>query len=362
MHIRKVGFMSMLVVLGASVAQAQPAPEPGFRLSTGDPGALIVERILVKVNGELVTQSDLEEAQIAALSQLPTRPQSDIELRQMMGELTPNLVATTIDELLLAQRGREMGFSLTDEQFDEIIDGIKAENNFDDEQLVAALSETEGLTMTDLRGMMEERMLVQQVQQFEVADRITMTGTEAREYYDANLDEFTTPATVTLREIVIAVPEGTGPLAAAGGERASEIAEATRTRVMAGEDFATVAAEVSNAASRDNGGLIGPVNLPDLAGAVRARVEALAVGEVGAVARTAAGLQILKLEAKTESSPIPFDDIRESIVQSVAESRQAKALNDYLDRLREAAIIEWKDDNLKQIYEAVVAARASSGV
>jgi hypothetical protein len=47
----------------------------------------------------------------------------------------------------------------------------------------------------------------------------------------------------------------------------------------------------------------------------------------------------------------------------VAESRQAKALNDYMGRLREAAIIEWKDDGLKQIYDAVVAARAaSSGV
>ena len=363
MQIRTLGFVSVLTVLGASVAQAQPATEPGFALSTGTPGALVVERILVKVNGELITQSDLEEAQVAALSLLPTRPQTDIELRQVMRELTPELVATTIDELLLAQRGQEMGFTLTDDQFDEIIDGIKVENDFDDEQLVSALAETEGLTMAGLRVMMEQRMLIQQVQQVEVNNRIVMTGTEAREYYDANLDEFTIPATVTLREIVIAVPEGTGPLAAAGAARASDIAEATLARVMAGEDFAEVAAEASTAASKENGGLIGPVNLPDLADAVRARVEALAVGDVGTVERTAAGFQILKLEAKIESSPIPFDGIREAIVQSVAESRQAKALNDYMGRLREAAIIEWKDDGLKQIYDAVVAARAaSSGV
>ena len=360
MQIRTLGLVSMLAVLGTGVAQAQAPTEPGFTLSTGTPGALIVERILVKVNGELLTQSDLEEAQVAALAQLPNRPQSDAELRQMMQELTPELVATTIDELLLSQRGREMGFELTDDQFDEIIDGIKVENNFDDEELVAALADTEGLTMANLRVMMEQRMLIQQVQQVEVANRIVMTGTEAREYYDANLDEFTIPATVTLREIVIAVPEGTGPLAAAGAERASELADATLERVMAGEDFAAVAAAVSAAASKENGGLIGPVNLPDLAQAVRTRVEALAVGEVGAVARTTAGFQILKLEAKTESSPIPFDGIRESIVESVATSRQAKALNDYLGRLRESAIIEWKDNNVQQIYEGVVAARAAS--
>ena len=115
MQIRTLGLVSMLAVLGTGVAQAQAPTEPGFTLSTGTPGALIVERILVKVNGELLTQSDLEEAQVAALAQLPNRPQSDAELRQMMQELTPELVATTIDELLLSQRGREMGFELTDD-------------------------------------------------------------------------------------------------------------------------------------------------------------------------------------------------------------------------------------------------------
>ncbi len=361
MQTRALGFIFVSAVLGTGVAQAQTAPpEPGFTLSSNVPGALVIERILVKVNGELVTQTDLEEAQIVALRQRTAQPLPDAELRQIMQELTPDLIADIVDNLLLVQRGRELGFTLSDDQFDEIVDGIKVENGFDDDQLVTALAETEGMTLATLRGTMEKQMLLQQVRQVEVNSRIVMTGTEAREYYDEHLDEFTNPATVTLREIVVAVPEGTGPLAIAGAERAAATAAAIHARVMGGEDFAQVASEVSSAASKANGGLIGPINLPDLAEAVRGRVEKLGIGDIGAVERTAAGYQILKLEARTDAAAIPFDGIRESIVDSVAESRQAEALNDYLVRLREAAIIDWKDDGLRQIYNAVVSARAAA--
>ncbi len=363
MTIRTLGLVSVLTAMAAGLAQGQPAGEPGFRLTSGDPTALIIERILVKVNGELFTQSDLEEAQIAELRLLPTPPQADAELRQTIQELTPELVGRIIDELLLTQRGREMGFTLSDAQFEEIVDGIKVENGFDDEQLVAALAESEGMTMADLRTSVEERMLIQQVEQVEVNNRIVMTGTEAREYYDEHLDEFSVPATVTLREIVVGSPPATGPLAAAGGAGSKATADAAHSRVTAGEDFAAVASEVSTAPSKENGGLIGPLNLSDLAEGIRARVEALEVGEISEVTETPSGYQILTLEAKTETTPIPFDSVRDSIVQSVAASRQADERNDYLARLREAAIIEWKDENLKQIYEAVVAARVStSGV
>ncbi len=357
--------MVVVVVLGAGLAQAQSAPdEAALRLSSNVPGALVVERILVKVNGDLVTQTDLEEAQIAAIQGLPTRPQTDAELQRVMQEMTPELFVNTVDNMLLEQRGREMGFSLSDDQFNEVVDGIMVENGFEEEEeLIEALAETDGMTMLTLREVLETQMLIQQVQSAEVNSRIVMTGTEAREYYDDHLDEFTNPATVTLREIVVATPEGTGPLATAGAERAAATAEAAHARVRDGEDFALVVSEVSTAASKANGGQIGPINLTDLAETVRTRVEQLEVGDVSGVEQTAAGYQILKLEAMTPAMPIEFDDIRASIVNSVAESRQDKELNDYLADLRAAAIIEWKDENLRQIYEAFVAARvAASGV
>ena len=39
-----------------------------------------------------------------------------------------------IDEMLLMQRGKELGYKLTDEQFKRIVDNIRKENKLDDEQ------------------------------------------------------------------------------------------------------------------------------------------------------------------------------------------------------------------------------------
>ena len=119
--------------------------------------------ILVTVNGLPVTQTDLETARTNALRQEP--PQTDAERQQVIQEITPALIANAVDELLLVQRGRELGYALSAEQFQGILDGIKEENNFDDEQLVARLQRDEGMTLQELRDVMERQMLVTQVWQ-----------------------------------------------------------------------------------------------------------------------------------------------------------------------------------------------------
>ena len=348
-----------LAAVGAGLALVQPAQAQA--LSSNTPGAIVLERILVKVNGGLITQTDLEAAQISALRSRAVPPQTDAELRQVVQEITPELIVNVVDELLLVQRGRELGYALSEEQFQDIVDGIKEENNFDDEQLVAALQRDEGMTLPDLRDLMERQMLVGQVQQIEILGRVSITLTEAREYYDTHLEEFTQPATVTLQEILIAVPAEGGALNVARDDQAKTAAEAARARVVAGEDFGQVASEVSDAASKANGGLIGPIDLADLAESVRERIEALEVGAVGEIERTTAGYQILKLGSATQPTATPFDDVRESIMDNVFNERRLQALDEYVNALRTEAIIEWKDEGLKRVYDESLANRDSTG-
>ena len=344
-HVMQV--ITGLVALGAALASALPAQAQS--LITNTPGAIVLERILVKVNGDMITQTDLETAQITALRLRGVPPQTDAELRQVIQEITPGLIVGVVEELLLVERGRVLGYALSDEQFEEILDGIKEENDIDDEELLVALERDEGMTLSQLRDVMERQMLVSQVQQVEILGRVSITDTEAREYYDTHLDEFTEPATVTLREILTAAPQEATTSAVTGDDRAK--AEAARARVLAGEDFGQVASEVSDAASKANGGLIGPIDLVDLAESVREQIEALEVGSVGEIERTPAGYQILKLESATEPTPEPFDDVRENILDSVFNERRLRALDEYLNRLRDEAIIEWMDEGLKGLYD-----------
>ncbi len=341
-------FVLMGVFTGAVSAAAQS-------LTSGTPGAVVFERILVKINGDLITQTDLEQAQISALRTRPVPPQTDAELQRVLQEVTPDVIVNSVDQMLLVQRGREMGYALDDEQFEEILEGIKEENSMTDEELVVALEQEQGINLAQLRGVMEEQMLVGQVQQDQVLRRVSMTDTEAFEYYETHPEEFTEPATVTLREVLITVPIEGGALNVARENEARALAESALTRARGGEAFEVIVSELSDAVSAANGGLIGPIPLADLAGAVRNRIVGIEVGEVSEVERTPAGYQILKLESSTAAAPGPFDEVRDQIVDSVFNERRLEALNRYLTTLRSEAIIEWMDDGLKRLYEGQVA-------
>ena len=142
--------------------------------------------------------------------------------------------------------------------------------------------QAEGMTIDDLRQVMERQMLINQVQQVEIMAKVTLTDIEAREYYENNLNDYTEPATVTMREILIRVPEGGGgSVNVAADESAQREAAEARQRVLAGEDFALVAVAVSDAASKANGGLIGPLDLAVVNDTVQAVLVTMEIGEVG---------------------------------------------------------------------------------
>ena len=344
-------------VLAAAVATgtvfAQEATEP----LSGRPsvsGGQILQRVLVKVNGEIFTQTDLETAQIDVIRQSGVRPTTDVELRQALLEVTPKVISTAVDELLIIQQGRQLGYQLRDEQFQDLVNGIKEENNFDtDEEFHEALMQGEGMTIDDLRQVMERQMLINQVQQVEIFAKVTLTDIEAREYYENNLNDYTEPATVTMREILIRVPEGGGgSVNVAADESAQREAAEARQRVLAGEDFALVAVAVSDAASKANGGLIGPLDLAVVNDTVQAVLVTMEIGEVAPPVRTPLGYHVLQLVERTEPTPRPFEEVRDTIGNSVFSERRVKEYLSYLDRLRDEAVIEWKDELLEQAFEA----------
>jgi hypothetical protein len=97
----------------------------------------IVEQVLVKVNGDIITKSEFEQRQVAMLRQRPefanVTPESQ-ELRKAIAEVTPELILNAVDELLLVQQGRELGYALGDEQFNSILENIRKENKIETEE------------------------------------------------------------------------------------------------------------------------------------------------------------------------------------------------------------------------------------
>ena len=348
-----------LAVAAPSAAQTLGGSSP--ETATG----IILERILVKVNGDIVTQTELEERQIGLIRQRGLQARNDAELVQALQEVTPEVISGAVDELLLIQRARELGYQFSDEQFEEILGDLMEENGFETEDdFKEALAQSEGMTLDDLRRVMERQILINQVQQIEVLGPVTLTEVEAREHYEANIAQYTAPATVTMREILVRVPEGLVGADIVADDQARLEAEQARQRVLDGEEYELVAVAVSDAASKANGGLIGPIDASLLSDTLLDVLAGLDVGDVTEPIRTPLGYQVLRLEARTQPEPTPFEEVRERISENVFNDRRLAEYARYLDRLRTEADFDWKDDRLKQAfddYETVRASRLSQG-
>ena len=343
-----LGLVTIMVTADV-LAQEAPVVVSG---RPSEPNGQILQRILVKVNGDIITQTDLERAQVDAIRQGGLRATTEAELRQALVEVTPQVISAAVDELLIVQQGRELGYHLNDEQFEDLVESIKTENNFaSDEEFREALMQSEGMNVDDLRQTMERQMLINQVQQVEILRKVVLTDSEAREHYENNLNEYTEPETLTMREILIRVAEGIGgTVNVAADDQARHEAEEARLRILAGEDFSLVAIAVSDAASKANGGLIGPIDLTFVNDTVQTALLGLETEEISQPIRTPAGYHILQLVERTEPTPLPFEEVRDAIGNSVFSERRVAEYRNYIDRLRNEAVIEWKDAQLEEAF------------
>lgn len=328
------------------------------------PSADILEQVLVKVNGDIITKTDLEQRQIAALRQKNPnlRANDEAALQRALAEITPEVIVDAVDELLIVQRGRELGYAMSTEQFNSIVENIKKENKLEDEEQFNAALAQEGLTMADLRRQLERTMIVQRVQQVEVMSKLQVTDAELKMYYDSHKESFTTKPQLTLREILVSVPVSERGVNVGVEEEARTRADDIRKRLMAGEPFARLAADLSDSPSKANGGLVGPITLDVLAPDLQQALQSLKAGDLTQVLRTSRGFQIVKLETLEEARIKPFDDSRDEIADRIANEKRRGEFSKFLEKLRGQAIIDWKNDEIKKAWELGLQQAASQTV
>jgi peptidyl-prolyl cis-trans isomerase SurA len=330
--------------------------------------AEVIEQVLIKVNGEIVTKTELEDRQVTALRQmgqpadLKNNP-SDAQLRKMLDDVTPDLVVTIVDEMLVLQRGKELGYKMSEEQFQSYLDNIKKDSKIETEEQFQAALKQENMTMTELRKNVEKTVIMSRVQQNEVVGRLAVSEADARRFYEAHKSEFTTPQSITLREILVTVPgsatvPGAGTVAGAAktfnvglDEEARQKAADIRQRAIGGESFEKLATDLSDAPSRANAGLIGPLNLSDLSPDLQKLIGGMKAGEVSQVLRSPTGYQILKLEVSSASETLPFEQARDQISERVFAEKRKDEFDKYLKKLRTQAIIEFRNDDIKKAYD-----------
>lgn len=260
---------------------AQRVAEPRVVATPGD-------HIVAVVNRDLVTSVELGARQAmirqSALRAGQAVPPADALRSQALDSL--------IEERVIVTHARELGWRIDDAEVDRAVQSVASQNQMTLEQLRERL-QIEGLDMVRFRNQLRDQIAVERTREQEVIARIVVDDADIDRALEAEREAARANAEINIAQILVAVPEGAdGTVLAERRLRAEQVL----ARVRAGEDFAAVARELSDDASRERGGELGlrpPARLPDLfVDAVRG----LEAGQVAAApVRSGAGFHVLKL-------------------------------------------------------------------
>jgi parvulin-like peptidyl-prolyl isomerase len=282
----------------------------------------IVERVVAKANGGIVTLSEFEARQVAAVQSARVPPD---QIEAYLRDNNQRILQEAIDDVILLKRGEQQGVRVRPEYIDELIDGIKKENNIASDQELADQLRREGMSLGDLRRSLERSIVKRQVLARELEPKTVVTDAEALAEYQRNLDRYRRPESVHLFEIV-APTEG----------RAKEIV----TRARGGADFAELARAHSTAASRERGGDLGTVTRGDLAPELEKVAFSLPLGGVSDPLAADGGWRVLRVAARNEASVASFEEMKGAITQQLSQTKMVREYEAYIANLRKQADIQ----------------------
>ena len=107
----------------------------------------IIERVIVKVNGDVVTQSEFEARQIAAVQQARVTPE---QVEKFLRDNNAHILQEAIDDLLVVQRAADLGMRMPPAYLKDVIENIKKDNNISSEEEFQSQLRREGMTLDDL--------------------------------------------------------------------------------------------------------------------------------------------------------------------------------------------------------------------
>ena len=276
----------LLLMLAALLLGVAPARGQAPATAAPAGAAVSLDRVLVVVNDEAITQWDLNEQRRVMLAQLKASniapPSNDVLDKQVMERL--------IVERALLQYAKENGIRVDDTTVERTILRVAEENKLKPDEFRKVL-EREGIQYANYREDIRRQVLIQRVREREVDSKINVSDAEVDNYLatvasQAGEDEY------MLSHIYVTVPEQATPDVVQARRQRAEDALA---QVKAGKDFAEIAASYSNAPDAGSGGNLGWRSRARLPSVFADVVRTMKPGEVSGVLRSAGGFHIVKL-------------------------------------------------------------------
>jgi peptidyl-prolyl cis-trans isomerase SurA len=305
MNLRLARYLAAALLLGAFTLHADT----------------VLEEIVARINNDVISRSDLERERESLREEIKQAKVANPD--QVFAERDKDTLKEKIDQLLLIQRGKDLGIN-ADAEVIKRLDELRKNAGLSTLEELEKSAEQQGVNYEDWKLSLRNQIITRKVIQNEVGQRLQLTKEDAEKFYEAHKSEFVQPEQVKLSEILVATvrpgPDSTPekqtevPMSEADVAQQKVKAEQALAEIRAGKSFEEVAKQVSNGPTAPQGGDLGMFKRGVLAKELEQKTfDQMKAGEVSEIILTKQGFVILKVAEHQQPGVPPLKDVQSQV-------------------------------------------------
>jgi len=302
---------------------------PAFLNGQAQAEEQVLNGIAAVVNSDVITFSQVQDL-VGAREKSMEEQLKGQELADKVKDLRMSAVQVLIDNQLILQEFDKNKYTIPDYVVEEQVQSrIKQQFGGDRAAFIRTLG-AQGMTMERFRKMVRDEIVVQAMRQKSVKDDTIIAPQKIQEYYEKNLDQYSTPEQVKLRMIVIKK----------NGQSGRQMTEELRQKALGGADFDKLAQMYSEDSTQDTGGDWGWIDRRTLNESLTKIAFSLKPGDVSEVTELAGSYYLLYVEAKKNATTKPLAEVHDDIENKLLQDQRQKAQEKWIASLRQKAYIK----------------------
>ena len=297
-----------------------------FLLSGSATATVLLDKVVAIINKEVITWGELYRAMEFKATE-GFKALSNTEKMKVFKENEAGFLENMVDVKLQIQAAKKLDIDASSEEIAEAIDGIKKKYSIGDKEFDESLKK-EGFTLEEYKKLLAEQIILSKVVNQQVKSRIVVSDREITEYVAKNKG-----GGFKIRQIFFKKPDKEMERQAVEAK-----AEDVYRRLMAGEDFPSLAVRYSDDPSGKTGGELGFVKKEQLGKEFLDVLSRMNTGEVSGPFWTSTGIHIIQLEDKEDAkSP---EESREIAKKKLSEKKFNEEYKNWIKSLREKSFVE----------------------
>jgi parvulin-like peptidyl-prolyl isomerase len=296
--------------------------------------AVEVNRLILRVNDQILTLHDYETLKAQEVSRILANPNLTPGVRQeQMAELGKQLVKTSFDEMLLLSRAKQLSIIVTQEQIDSTILQIREEQGLASDEAFRNALTSFGMTLEQLRDDYRREITMREIVSREIQDRIDLSEDALRAFYRENEDRFSVPERRRIEEVIVLSSSGL---------------DDNQLRKVAADVLAAAASGVSlteaSASFREQDLVSEVVDLgwlqsEELGADLRAAAFSTTVGTYSEPIEARGGLHLLHVFESEPGGKQPFSEVQGEVRQRLRNQSFGREMRSYMAELEARAFV-----------------------